>query len=124
MLEIVEGFPDGIVAISARRYVTSTDYDNALIPLVEEALETHRKVSLYYELDEGFSGIEAGAAFKYALSCGRYLLRWERIAVVTSSVWVLFAMSVFSVLMPRRCRVFTARRADHARGWIMQARPV
>jgi len=123
MIEIVDGFPEGIVAIAGKRCVTATDYDTSLIPLVEEALEHHRKVRLYYELDVEFSGVDAGGAFKYFASWIRYLLRWERIAVVTSSIWVLMAMSVFRLLMPRRFRVFTARHAADARGWITAANP-
>ena len=123
MLEIVDGFPEGVIAIAARQHVIATDYDNALIPLVEEALETHRKIRLYYELDKEFSGVDAGSIFKYMSSWARYLLHWERIAVVTSSVWVWMGMSVFRLLMPGRFKLFRARHADQARGWISSANP-
>ncbi len=123
MLEIVDGFPEGVIAIAARRYVTATDYDSALIPLMEEVLETHRKVRLYYELDAEFSGMDPGGVWKYLSSWARYLLRWERIAVVTSSVWVFLGMNAFRLLMPGKVRVFTARHAADARGWISAANP-
>lgn len=123
MLEIADGFPDGVIAIVARQHVIATDYDNALLPLVEEALETRRKIRLYYELDEEFSGMGAGGSFKYVSSWARYLLHWERIAVVTSSVWVFMGMSVFRLLMPGRFKLFTARHAAEARGWITAAYP-
>ncbi len=123
MLEIVDGFPEGVIAIAARQHVIATDYDNALLPLVEEALETRRKIRLYYELDKEFSGVDAGSIFKYLSSWARYLHRWERIAVVTSSIWVLMGMSVFRILMPHRFRIFTSRHAEDARGWITAANP-
>lgn len=123
MLEIVEGFPEGVIAIAAKRHVIATDYDNALIPLVEDALLTRRKIRLYYELDEEFSGVNAGGIFKYLSSLARYQLHWERIAVVTSSVWVWMGMSVLQLLMPGRFKLFTIRRAEEARGWITAAYP-
>ena len=121
MIEIVDGFPEGVIAIAGKRCVTATDYDTSLIPLVEEALEHHRKVRLYYELDAEFSGVDAGGVWKYFASWIRYLLRWERIAVVTSSLWVFVGMTAFRLLMPGRLRVFTARHAADARGWITAA---
>ncbi len=123
MLEIVDGFPEGIIAIAARQHVIASDYDNALLPLVEDALETRRKIRLYYEMNNEFFGMDVGSMFKYLKSWARYLLYWERIAVVTSSIWVLMGMSVFRVLMPGRFRIFTARRAEAARGWIMAGTP-
>lgn len=123
MLEIVEGFPEGVIAIAARRHVIATDYDNALIPLVEDALLTRRKIRLYYELDREFSGVGAGGVIKYLSSWARYMHRWERIAVVTSSVWVWMGMSVFRLLMPGRFRLFTLRHTEDARGWITAAYP-
>ena len=123
MLEIVDGFPEGVIAIAARQYVIATDYDNALIPLVEEALETRRKIRLYYELDKEFSGANAGSIFKYLGSLARYIFHWERIAVVTSSVWVFMGMSVLRLLMPGRFKLYRARHADAARGWISAANP-
>ena len=124
MIEIVDGFPEGVIAIAARQHVIASDYDNALIPLVEEALETRRKIRLYYEMDNEFFGLDVGSAFKYLKSWARYLLRWERIAVVSSSVWVWMGMSVFRLLMPGRFKLFTTRRAAEARGWITAPNPV
>ena len=123
MLEIVEGFPEGVVAIAARQHVFASDYDNALLPQVEEALETRRKIRLYYEMDSEFFGVDVGSVFKYLSSWARYLPRWERIAVVTNSAWVFMAMSVFRLLMPRRFRIFTSRHAAEARGWISAPNP-
>jgi len=123
MLEIVDGFPEGVIAIAARQHVFATDYDNALLPLVDEALMTRRKIRLYYELDMEFSGVDAGSIFKYLSSWARYLHRWERIAVVTSSIWVWMGMSVFRLLMPGRFKLFRARNADAARGWISAVNP-
>lgn len=124
MIEIVDGFPEGVIAIAARQHVIATDYDNALIPLVEEALETRHKIRLYYELDKEFSGLGVGSILKYFISWTRYLFHWERIAVVTSSVWVWMGMSVFRLLMPGRFRIFTAGHAADAQGWITAALPV
>ncbi|MGH8127011.1 MAG: STAS/SEC14 domain-containing protein [Gammaproteobacteria bacterium] len=124
MIEIVDGFPEGVIAIAARQHVFASDYDNALLPLVDEALETRSKIRLYYEMDNEFFGVDAGSVFKYLSSWARYLTHWERIAVVTNSVWVFMGMSVFRLLMPHRFRIFTARHAADARGWITAANPV
>ena len=44
MIERLQGFPDTVVAISARGYVTRSDYERVLIPQVKQALDRHGKI--------------------------------------------------------------------------------
>lgn len=118
MIERLQGFPDTVVAISARGYVTRSDYERVLIPQVKQALDRHGKIRCYYELGADFSGFEPGAAwedFKLGLE---YLSRWERVAVVTDVDWIRLAINTFRFLVPGEIKVFATTQSAEAREWI------
>lgn len=119
MIEVLEGFPDGVVAAVAKGRVTKSDYDEALIPMVETAFKRRDKVRCYYELGREFSGMDAGAAWEdFQLGVG-HLLGWERIAVVTDTDWVRHSINFFRFLVPGQIRIFSTREAAEARRWIL-----
>jgi hypothetical protein len=121
MIEILEGFPDSVVAITAKGRVTKKDYDDILIPKVEETLRRHDKVRCYYELGGQFSGMDPGALWEdFKIGIG-YLSRWEKVAVVTDVDWVQHTVNAFRFLMPGQIRVFSTSKATDARAWITAA---
>ena len=120
MIRFLEGFPDGTVAVEARGRVTLEDYDKVLIPAVEDALEKHGKVRLYYELGKAFSGIDPGAAWRDLRIGIEHLSAWERMALVTDIEWIRLAVNAFSFLMPGNLRVFSNSDAARARAWIRE----
>lgn len=118
MIKILEGLTESVVALAAHGRVTRKDYEDVLIPRVNEALKRPGKIRLYYELGADFSGLEAGAAwedFKIGLE---HLSRWERMAVVTDVGWIRLAVGTFRFLMPGRIRIFGMNQASEARGWV------
>lgn len=118
MIEILCGFPDSVVAVSASGRVSRSDYDGVLIPKLTQLLQEHKKVRCYYELGPAFAGMEGGAIwedFKLGLE---HVNRWERVAVVTDVEWIRMAVNAFRFLLPGRIRVFGTREAAEARRWI------
>lgn len=124
MIDIIDELPGSIVAIAAKGCVTANDYDNALVPMAEEALESRSTVRLYYELGEEFTGMEPGAVWKLLRVGAAYLRRFDRIAVVTSSIWVLAGLSVVRLLARHKLRLFTMSQTNEARFWITEPEPL
>lgn len=50
MIEIIEGFPENVVAILAKGQVTRKDYLEVVIPAIDKALKRNAKLRLYYDL--------------------------------------------------------------------------
>ncbi len=121
MIELLQGFPDNVVACAAKGQVTKKDYEQALIPDVERALERNAKIRCYYELSPEFAGFDAGAAWEDAKLGIEHLTRWERVAVVTDVEWIRLATSAFRFLMPGQVRVFSAADSAEAKRWITAA---
>lgn len=119
MIERLEGFPDNVVAVAGKEQVTKEDYEKVLIPAVEAAFKTHRKISFYYELGPQFVGMEAGAAWEDFKAGVRHFFQWEKMALVTDVDWIRRTISGFAVFMPGELRVFPYAEQAEARAWII-----
>ena len=118
MLEIMNGFPEYIVAVSAKAIVSKDDYETVLIPRVDAALKKHEKIRFYYQLGAEFSGIEAAAAWEDLKLGVEHLANWERIAIVTDCKWIDYAVRALRFLIPADVRVYANADAEAARRWI------
>jgi hypothetical protein len=118
MIEMLKGFPEGVVAAVAKGRVTRRDYDEVLIPAIEAAFGRRQKVRCYYELGREFFGMDAGAMWEdFRVGFG-HLAGWERVAVVTDVDWIRLAMNAFRFLVPGETRIFSTGEAAEARRWI------
>lgn len=120
MIEALEGFPSKVLAFACKGHVTKRDYETVLVPAVEEALQQQGKVRLYYQVDPGFSGIEAGAMWDDFKVGMEHLLRWDRVAVVTDVDWIRYTLGAFSFMIPAMVKIFRLDEAAKAREWIVE----
>jgi hypothetical protein len=118
MIEHLPNFPANVLAFRCKGRVTKTDYDSVLVPAVEKALETHKKVRLYYETAE-FDGIDSGAMWEDFKVGMEHLTRWERFAIVTDVEWITHTMKLFSFLMPGMMKFYSTSESEQARAWIV-----
>jgi len=119
MIEILDGFPDTVVALSATGNVTRRDYDEVLDPAFEAAFRRHDKVRVYYELGPGFVRFEPGAMWEdFKVGVGHWS-RWGRVAVVSDIDWIRRAVQAFRFMMPDQAQVFATEDAAAAREWVV-----
>lgn len=118
MIRLLDGFPSSVIAVVCEGRVTRADYEEVLIPRVNEVLAREGKVRLYYEIGAAFSGIDSEAVFEDFKLGMEHLSRWERMAVVTDVRWIRMTLAAFRFLMPGRLRLFDTSDAAEAREWI------
>jgi SpoIIAA-like len=118
MIEMLGGFPEGVVAVVAKGRLTRGDYDQILIPAVEAAFRRRQKVRCYYEVGREFSGMDAGAVWEDFRVGFAHLAGWERIAEVTDVDWIRLAINAFRFLIPGEIRIFPTSESAEARRWI------
>ena len=119
MIEILEGFPGNVVAVSASGEVTREDYEKVLMPAVEAVIGSRDKVRIYYELGPGFTRMAAGAAWDDLKLGVAHYLNWEAIAVVTDHDWIRHAVDVFRLIVPGQAKAFRMEESREARDWIV-----
>ncbi|QUR69835.1 STAS/SEC14 domain-containing protein [Mycobacterium spongiae] len=120
MIEALTGFPDNVAAFACHGHVTKDDYETVLIPDIEERLNRHKKVRIYYEVGPDFDGVGPGAVWDDAKLGFSHLMSWERFAVVTDVDWMARSIKLFGFLMPAKLRTFSTADAGEAREWIGQ----
>jgi len=111
MIELIHGLPRNVVGITTRGRVTREDWDDVLLPAIDEALRRHDKVRLYYEIASRYPG-----AGWDVLDLATDKL--ERIAVVSDAAWVKWTANALCFLITSKVRVFTKEEEEESRTWI------
>jgi SpoIIAA-like len=120
MIETLKDFPVDTVAVRCSGFVTKADYDQVLVPEVEQALKTNERLRLYYEIAPDFSGISPGAMWEDFWVGMQHLMRWKRIAVVTDVPWIEQMVCMFGFLLPGATKVFRVGEGAEARAWLTE----
>jgi hypothetical protein len=118
MITLIENLGDNVIGLSASGTVTGHDYENVVIPAVEQALAKHRKVRLLYHCGPEFKGFDAAAMWDDAKVGLHHFSAWERIAVVSDIVWVRAATKIFGFALPGPVRVFHNDELGAATEWV------
>jgi hypothetical protein len=120
MLEIIQGMPDNVVAVSAGGKVTGDDYGYLLIPLIEGKLKTHKKIRVLYVLGPEFTEFTAGAMWDDAKIGLRHFTAYEKIAMVTDVSWIIGAVKFCTFMLPCPVRIFANDRLSEAMAWLIE----
>ncbi len=121
MIEVISGFPENVVAITAKGRITRQDYESVLAPAVNDVLKRHGKIRLYYEIGAQYSGFDADAAWQDVRVGIEHWKDWERVAVVTDVDWIKQATRAFGFLLAGRVKVFGLAQTADARQWVAAA---
>jgi SpoIIAA-like len=118
MIELIPALPDNVIGFVAKGEVTREDYQQRIVPAVEQALAEHDKIRLLYVLGAEFTGFAGGAMWEDGKLGLGHLGRWERIALVAQEAWVRHAVNAFGYLIPGEVKVFDLADEADAAAWI------
>ena len=121
MLQLMNGLPENVLGVSAEGKVTGSDYENILIPAVEEKFKTHTKIRMLYHLGNTFSGFDLSAMVDDAKIGMKHLSAWERVALVSDHHLINTFAKFFGYLLPCEVRVFKNTELEEAKKWIAEA---
>ncbi|KAA1422487.1 STAS/SEC14 domain-containing protein [Mumia zhuanghuii] len=117
MIRVLRDMPVGVIGLEAVDDVEKEDYENVLLPLVDDAIAQHGKVRIVYVLGPEFDEYEGDAAWEDLKLGLRHATAFERIAVVTDARWAAPAIKVFSILWPGQARAFPLAGLEDAKRW-------
>ncbi len=122
MLEKIGSLPEGVWGLSAKGKISKDDYEQVMLPLLEQAREQGRRIRFVYQLGPEFTGFTPGAAWEDFRIGFQYLRLFERCAVVTDIDWVRAATRGAAPLMPCPVRVFGNDGLQQAIDWLSSPR--
>jgi hypothetical protein len=120
MYEILEGFPDNVLAIKSSGQITHEDYADVLIPLAEEKFEAHGKIKILFVLDD-FDGADLRAMWDDTAFGLKHWTGFTHMAIVTDISWAQSMAAIFAPLIPAEVRVFNGAELPAATDWIVGA---
>lgn len=114
----MDGFPRDVIALRFAGLITSQDYSNSLVPLIEEASKEHDELKLLCVLDQYFDGYSAGAMWDDMRFGFSHLTTFSKLALVTDVDWIRKSAKLFGSLMPTEVMVFDTDEFEDAKTWI------
>src|SRR5512145_353358 len=117
MLRILGDMPEGVLGLSAIDDVEKEDYENVIVPAVNQAIAQHGKVRLVYVLGPKFDEYEGEAVWEDLKLGVRNPTSFERMAIVTDARWAGPAVKIFSILWPGQARAFPLSELESAKRW-------
>lgn len=118
MIEFMPESSGKVIGIKAGGRLTRKDYEEVLIPKLEELFEKHGKLDVLIHLEEDFAGWDLAAAWDDASYGIKHRADFEKIAVVGGPSWVEWCINLAGFLMKGEIRVFPANKLDDARKWV------
>jgi hypothetical protein len=119
VLQLMQPMTNNLVLLSAGGTVTAEDYENVLIPAIEETLRTHDKVRVLFQVDPDTS-FTAGAVWddtKFGLS---HFFSFEKFALVSDTEWINNTVKVLGFMMPCPVKLFSQAELGKAKEWISE----
>jgi len=120
MIEVLDGFPDSVLAVRASERITAEDYRDVLTPAVEDKLSRHPKLRLLYHLGADFTRFTTTALWDDARLGFHHLRDFERIAVVTDVGWIGKLAATAGRALSVEVRVFPDAQLTAASAWIRE----
>ena len=87
---------------------------------IEDKLTRHAKLAMYCEVSADYTAASLDAAWEDWKSSFSTWFHWERGAIVTDVVWMVWATRFFGPLFPGEWRLYPHVDAAAARRWIEQ----
>jgi hypothetical protein len=117
MLQLINDLPPHVVGIHAFAEVTETEYENALVPLLDKLLARKRRINFILVLETDIKDFVPG------MWCGsiriglKYFFKWNKVAIVTDQKRVLGYSDLFKYIIPGKFKKFPLDQLDKAIRW-------
>ena len=118
MIEILQGYPDEVLAISGAGRITADDYRNVLVPEAEARIARHGCVRILYYLGPKYQTYSSSAVWSDILFGLSNWSKFGRIALVTDVEWIRASARLFAPFFHRALRLFGEFELDAASAWI------
>jgi len=123
MLQFLRNMPDNVIGVRAIGEVDDDDYEDVLVPAIEDRLARHDKVRLLYVLGTEFTGYDDDAIWEDVKLGAKTFNSYDRMAIVTDATSVRRTIKAFGWLIPGEVRVFHLDGLETARAWITATAP-
>lgn len=118
MISLIETAPSNVAAFRATGKVDKSDYDNVVIPAIDDLVKAQDKINFMLVLDTDLSDFTITALLK-DLGVGlKHFTKWHKMAIVSESKAINTFTDIFSYIAPGKAKGFTHAEMDKAMEWV------
>lgn len=117
MLHIMPTAHEDILAFGAKGKLTKEDYKQRILPRIERAQKTGKKIKILLQLESDFGGFTPAAAWE-EIKMVRYSDILDRVAVVSDKKWANETALFLGEIMPCTVQVFYNQNLDKGIEWL------
>lgn len=118
MIEIMKESERNIVGIRATGTLTTADYDQVLVPKLEELSRRFDALRALFYMDPGFKGWDLPTAWANTKLDFRFRGNLDKVAIVGAPAWEEWCVRVASLVMKGELQTFRAEQLEDAWEWV------
>ncbi len=118
MLQLINDLPRHVIGIHAFADVSEKEYEEVLIPLINDPLEKNKKISFVLVLETDIKNFEPGKWCGNVKIGLKFFFKWKKIAIVTDQKGVCGYNDLFKYLIPGKFKTFPLDHLDTAIRWV------
>lgn len=117
MIQRISSLPDTMVGFRAVGEITKEDFEQIVVPAVNEIVEKTGQLNYLLVIDTTLENFTAGAWIKDALLGIKNLTKWHRAAIVSDTKAIKKFTNFFSLLIPGEFKGFDHESLQEAIEW-------
>lgn len=118
MLQLINDLPPYVTGLHAFAEVSETEFENALVPIIDDLLQRNRKINFVLVLETDIKNFASGAWCGNIKIGFKYFFKWGRVALVTDQKSVMGYSDLFKYIIPGKFRYFPLDDLDKAIRWV------
>lgn len=118
MIDLKQIPDSNIIIITAKGKITGDDYENSIVPAIEETLKEYDKLRFLYILGEEYDSFAREAMWDDTKIGMAHLTHYEKIGLVSDVKWIRRSVKAFGFLMPGEVKLFSNDQLAEAETWI------
>src|SRR5436190_3269292 len=120
MITQLQNTPDNVAGFRATGEITKEDYQNVIIPRIDELVKEKDEINFLFLIDTELKEFTAGAWLQDALIGIKHLTKWKRAAIVTDNEGAIKFTDAFSLVAPGEFKGFRKSEYENALNWVSQ----
>jgi len=118
MLQPIPDLPLHVAGLHAFGEVSETDYEEALIPIMDGLLTGNKKINFVLILETNIKNFVSGAWCGNVKIGFKYFFDWGRVALVTDQKGILGYSDLFKYIIPGKFKYFPLDNLADAIKWV------
>jgi hypothetical protein len=118
MITLMNDVPDYVAGFTAMGEVTKADYEQVLIPRIEEVNKEHGHIHFLFELKTDVGNFTTAAWWKDLMIGLEHFSKWKKMAIVSDQKAIEKISSLISPILPGETKGFGLEEIDEAKIWV------